>query len=218
MRQRFLNRRDSGQDAARGTNERIGVYARFPDRFSAACSKLELKSEEAHMTARPTVSKAMCRPRSLRDRPGSVRATRISHGPSPLRWRLSPGLRVTDSTLLSRPQVTSWILGGSALRPGWTLNGSVGVSHQLPELHQVRGVSGSTELRPERARLVDVAIEHRLGKTLRWQATLFNREEAEHLREPDTYPGSSIRSSSIRPIRVVIATASRDHLAALSCW
>ena len=52
----------------------------------------------------------------------------------------------------------------------------------------MRGVSGSTELRPERARLVDVAIEHRVGKALRWQATLFNREEADILREPDIYP------------------------------
>ena len=64
----------------------------------------------------------------------------------------------------------------------------MGISQQLPELHQVRGVSGSTELGPERARLTDVAIEHRVGKTLRWQATLFNREEADILREPDIHP------------------------------
>ena len=188
VRQRFLNRRDSGQDAARGTNEEV-VY-----RADVARPLFRGLLEAGAQVGRTTFNSTPDGFDSHVPAPFFAGSSWQRSGYAHFAWAvapsltLSPGLRVTDSTLLSHPQVTSWILGEYALRSGWTLNGSVGMSQQLPELHQVHAVSGSTELRPERARLVDVAIEHRVGKTLRWQATLFNREEADILREPDIHP------------------------------
>ena len=188
VRQRFLNRRGSGQDVARGTNEEA-VY-----RADVARPLFHGLLEAGAQVGRTTFNSTPDALDSHVPAPRFAGSSWQRSGYAHFAWAvapsltLSPGLRVTDSTLLSHPQVTSWLLGEYALRAGWTLNGSVGVSQQLPELHQVRGVSGSTELRPERARFVDVAIEHRVRQTLTWQATLFNRGEADILREPDINP------------------------------
>jgi hypothetical protein len=101
---------------------------------------------------------------------------------------LSPGLRVTGSSLFHHAIVTRWMLAEWAIRGGWTLDASAGVSHQVPDLRHAVGSAGSRELRPERAAHVDVAIEQRLTRSVRWQATLYSRREEDILREPDVYP------------------------------
>ena len=102
---------------------------------------------------------------------------------------LSPGVRVTDSTLVPRPSVARWILAEYSLGSRWTLNASTGVSHQPPDLSHVRGrAPGLPRLRSERATYLDLGIEQRLGAAARWQATVFRRNEADILREPDLYP------------------------------
>ena len=82
-----------------------------------------------------------------------------------------------------------WILGEYALRPDGRSTLSAGVSHQLPELYQVRG--GFRLARPA-ARARDATSMSRSssawGRSVRWQATLFNRDESDILREPDIYP------------------------------
>jgi hypothetical protein len=102
-------------------------------------------------------------------------------------FTLSPGLRVARSTLPTGHAVTPWVLGEWTFRRGWTLNGSIGVSRQLPEILHVLA-AGSAELRPERARHVDLAIEHRLTSRIRWQATVFSRDEGDILREREVQP------------------------------
>ena len=101
---------------------------------------------------------------------------------------LSPGIRVTDSTLLAGPVVARWILGEYAMGEGWTLNVSAGASRQLPEPYEMRDGSAWANLRTERATYIDVGIERRLRRAIRWQATVYNRVEADILREPDIYP------------------------------
>jgi hypothetical protein len=107
-------------------------------------------------------------------------------------WRLapkttiSPGVRITSSTLVRDPVVSPWLLGEWSFRRSWTLNVSTGVSHQLPPL-RVRADRASAPLKPERAGQVDVGIEHRPTETIRWQATVFLRREADVLREPDVH-------------------------------
>ena len=102
-------------------------------------------------------------------------------------FTLSPGLRVARSTLPTSHAVTPWVLGEWTFHRGWTLNGSIGVSQQLPEIRHVLAAE-SAELRPERARHVDLAIEHRLTSRIRWQATVFSRDEGDILREPEVQP------------------------------
>lgn len=104
------------------------------------------------------------------------------------RLTVAPGLRVSDSTLVNRRTVTRWILGEWSVAPAWKLNASAGVSHQFPEFAHVLGGAGTPGLRPERAAHFDIGIEQRLAKTVRWQATFFNRQEREILREPDMNP------------------------------
>ena len=104
------------------------------------------------------------------------------------RLTVAPGMRVADSTLVRQRTVTRWILGEWSAGSGWTLNASAGVSHQFPEFEQVLGSAGAQGLRPERARHIDIGIEQRLAKSVRWQATFFNRKEREILREPDISP------------------------------
>ena len=104
-------------------------------------------------------------------------------------WRLgpsttiSPGVRITSSTLLRDPAVSPWLLGEWSFRPSWTLSVSAGVSHQLPPLH-VPDDRARAPLKAERAGQLDVGIEHRPTDTIRWQATVFSRQEADVLREP----------------------------------
>jgi hypothetical protein len=58
----------------------------------------------------------------------------------------------------------------------------------LPHVEHVLGQTGSTVLRAERAASVDVEIEQRLSAAARWQVTVYDRREADILREPDQHP------------------------------
>jgi outer membrane cobalamin receptor len=80
------------------------------------------------------------------------------------------------------------MLGEWGFRSGWTLNASTGVSHQLPDLHQLTAEARSADLVAERATHLEAGIEQRPTQTLRWQATFFARRENNVLREPDVYP------------------------------
>jgi outer membrane receptor protein involved in Fe transport len=90
---------------------------------------------------------------------------------------LSPGLRISESTLVRERAVSRWILGAWSFRPGWRLDVSAGVAHQFPPLGDVPAEREARSLRPERAMSIDVGIEQRLTPTVRWQATLFGRDE-----------------------------------------
>ena len=101
---------------------------------------------------------------------------------------ISPGFRITSSTLVRSPAVSPWVLGEWSFRPAWSLNVSAGISNQLPPLHAVVVNQGSPSLTAERAKQIDIGIEHRPTASVRWQATLFSRREAGVLREPYAPP------------------------------
>ena len=101
---------------------------------------------------------------------------------------IATGLRVTGSTRLHRPVVSRWLMGEWAFRPGWKVGAAAGVSHQLPELRHLLGGRTVVALAAERATHVNVAVEQRLGGSVRWQATVFDRRERDVVREPDVYP------------------------------
>lgn len=101
---------------------------------------------------------------------------------------LSPGIRTTSSTLVRRPAVSPWLLGEWSFRPSWTLNISAGVSNQLPPLEGAAGDRELPALKAERARMLDIGVEHQPTATIRWQATVFSRREADVLREHYVHP------------------------------
>jgi hypothetical protein len=149
--------------------------------------------------------------------------------PAP-RLTLAHGLRVSDSTLVHRRAVGRWLLGEWAFRPGWVLNASAGVSHQLPEFQQVLGPAGAPDLRPERAAHFDVGVERRFAQSVRLQATIFQRDERDVVREPDTHmrlvddvliqPSSAERNANVLrgSSRGVELLLERRHQGGVSGW
>ena len=99
------------------------------------------------------------------------------------RVKVSPGLRIADSTGANHPAVAPWILTEWSLGADWTLGASTGRSYQFPGTESVdRGmrVRGGE---PERATHVDIGIGHRPSPGVRWHATWFRRREALVLRD-----------------------------------
>ena len=101
---------------------------------------------------------------------------------------VAPGMRVADSTLLNRHAISRWILTEWSPRAGWTLNASASTSNQFPDIQQTLGATGTPNLKPEHATQVDLGVEHRVTKSIFWQATVFHRRERDGLREPDLTP------------------------------
>jgi hypothetical protein len=99
---------------------------------------------------------------------------------------ISPGLRVTSSTLVRGAGISPWVLGEWSFRPGWSVIGSAGVSRQLPNLRYAVN-AGSAGLRPERALHVECGVEHQLTRAVRWRVTAYQRTESDLLRA-DIYP------------------------------
>jgi CarboxypepD_reg-like domain len=184
MRQHFLNKYQNGRESDRGANEEVAYRADFTRPITVGL-----------LQAGVQVGRTM-----IDDVPRAVDARAVA-GSSWLRagyahfvWAatptltLSPGVRVSASTIQPYHAVTRWLLGEWTFRPGWTLNGSVGVSQQLPELRNLIGDSGSLKLRPERADQVDIGIERQLTHSIRWRVTVFGRQEDNILRDPDNHP------------------------------
>jgi Carboxypeptidase regulatory-like domain len=184
VRQHFVNKHQSGLASDRGANKEVMYRADITRRF--AMGLLEGGAQVGKTT--------------IADVPRSVEAHSISasswqrSGYAHLAWAvmpaltLSPGVRVTTSTITPHPSVSRWLLGEWVFGRRWTFNASTGVSQQQPELRYVRGEAGSLTLRPERANYIDVGIEQRLTNSIRWQATVFSRNERDILRIPEIYP------------------------------
>jgi hypothetical protein len=99
------------------------------------------------------------------------------------RMSMDVGGRVSDSTLIDHPAAVPWVLARWQVNPAWTINASAGGTRQLPDAE----TEGTTRLQPERATHVDIGIAETLPLGLRWQATLFRREERDVVRQPDIY-------------------------------
>jgi hypothetical protein len=182
--QRFLNKRQTGQDGDRGSNQEIAYRADLarPVASGVLEAGVQVSRSSAHDGLRSEAGA------------GFAGASWARSAYAHFAWRatprltLSPGLRVADSSPLREHVVSRWMLGEWAVRSRWKLAASAGVSHQFPDLRQVLGSSGSVDLRPERATHIDLGIERRLTDTVRWRATVFSRREKNILREPDAHP------------------------------
>jgi len=210
----FLNKNQTGQDRSRGTDRELSYRADLARTTFGGLLEAGVQAQRLHGSRHvPQYDEAIFnagglpQPESVERfppgfPPGFEGSAWLRSGYAHFKWNptprltIAPGLRVADSTLVHRPPprraVGRWILGEWSFRSVWTLHGSTGVSHQFPEFEHLFGVASTVAstapLRPERATHIDIGIERRLSKSVRLQATIFNREEREILREPDTHP------------------------------
>src|SRR5262245_10226848 len=109
-----------------------------------------------------------------------------------LRW--SPGQRVA---VVTGALVNRWSLGSDTLVSPWVqaeltafgsvkLRAAAGVHRQFPRIDQSVGLRGTAGLEPEVAYQADFGVEQTLGADTRWQVTLYNREERNVLRLPNS--------------------------------
>ena len=184
VRQHFWNKYQTGGDSDRGSNEEAVYRADITRPIARGLLEAGAQVGRTATQHLPRVVDAKTFAGSSWQRSGYVHVT---WDVTPT-FTLSPGLRATDSTLLPDGMITRWMLGEWVFRTGWTLTASAGASRQLPEFHHVLGAAGSPEFRPERARHLDAAIEQRVTKSFRWQATVFSRKENDILRDPSIHP------------------------------
>ncbi|HEV8630743.1 MAG TPA: carboxypeptidase-like regulatory domain-containing protein [Thermoanaerobaculia bacterium] len=109
------------------------------------------------------------------------------------RWALGPatltvGSRVDRFGLVDGWTASPWLLADWKAARGLRLILDVGLAHQFPELAQLAGRRGDPGLRPERAIHLDAGVEGRWRETLRWQVTVYNREDRDLVDLPRQYP------------------------------
>jgi hypothetical protein len=135
---------------------------------------------------RQRFSGALGRYRTINDFHG--RATR-SGGYAQLRFTagpltVMPGGRVDHWTLTDETTASPWVQGEWQLPHSMFLRGGTGVYRQFPEFEQVIGTLGVPGSDAQRADQYDLGFEQRFGPSLRWQVTLFDREESGFFRRP----------------------------------
>ncbi len=109
-----------------------------------------------------------------------LRASRVGEG-----FSITPGVRLDHRTLVARTTASPWILAMWPVSASLTLRAGAGIHRQEPGFGEVLGSRGTPDLRPGRAYQADVGIEGRHSVTLRWQLTVYNREDRDLLRLPD---------------------------------
>ena len=95
-----------------------------------------------------------------------------------------PGARgdrwsVTDDATLS-----PWLQSQLALPWSLMVRGGTGIYRQFPGFEQVIGDLAASSTRPMRAVHYDLALEQRLGSSIRWYVALYRREEDGFFRRP----------------------------------
>ena len=99
-------------------------------------------------------------------------------------WTLVPGFRADHWSLTGDGTVSPWLQMQLRLPRAMTLRAAGGRHHQFPEFEQVIGALASPSTRPLRADHFDLGLEQRIGTTMRWQVTLYDREERNFFRRP----------------------------------
>jgi outer membrane cobalamin receptor len=102
--------------------------------------------------------------------------------------RLTMGTRVDHFGLTDDWVASPWLLADWQAGARLRLRLGAGLHHQFPEIAQVVGRRGDPGLDPEQAVHVDGGLEGRLKDNLRWQVTVYDREERGVLDLPDQYP------------------------------
>jgi hypothetical protein len=110
----------------------------------------------------------------------------VRAAPSAAVW-LAAGARVDRRTLTGDLDVSPWGRADVALGSSVRLTAAAGLARQYADFDQIVGHRGRQDLRPERSYHADVGLGQTLG-ALRWQLTLYNREDRDYLRLPYDEP------------------------------
>jgi hypothetical protein len=121
---------------------------------------------------------------------------------------LMPGARGDHSSLTGETTASPWIATEWRLPRGLALRGGAGVYRQFPGFEQVVGVLGTRANTHERAVQVDLGLEGRMGATMRWQVTFYDREEADMMRRL----GADTRLVNGRVVRGSVSTPYLNRL------
>jgi hypothetical protein len=113
-------------------------------------------------------------------RSGAYAQLRLTAGPV----TLIPGARADRWSLTGETTTSPWVQGEWKLTRTASLRGGAGIYRQFPEFEQVIGALGVRDARAQRAGQYDLGFEQRLGAAMRWQVTIFDREEAGFFRRP----------------------------------
>jgi hypothetical protein len=96
------------------------------------------------------------------------------------------GLRGDHWSLTDDTTASPWIEGAWPITRSLTLRAGSGIYRHEPGFGEALGFRGSSALRAERAYHADAGLEGRVGPTLRWQTTVYDREDRDLLRLPDS--------------------------------
>src|SRR3954469_15930080 len=113
-------------------------------------------------------------------RSGGYTQLRVSAGPV----TLIPGGRVDHWTLTDETTASPWVQAEWQLPHSMFIRGGTGVYRQFPDFEQVIGSFGLPGGGAQRADQYDLGFEQRIGASLRWQVTIFDREESGFFRRP----------------------------------
>jgi hypothetical protein len=101
------------------------------------------------------------------------------------RLSITPGVRAAYSSLVKETVTSPWLQANLSLGHAFVLKAGFGLYHQFPDLTQARGPHAGVGLQSERAWHTDVALEHQLTASTRWQLTLYRRDDDRFLRRAD---------------------------------
>ncbi len=121
---------------------------------------------------------------------------------------LAAGGRIDRWSLTGETTASPWLQVELATGASTSLRGGAGVYRQFPEFEQVLGALGSGTARAERARQYDVGFEQRFGSAVRWQVSLFDRDETGVFRRPE----ADTRLVAGRVVRGAIGAVYRPSL------
>jgi hypothetical protein len=95
-----------------------------------------------------------------------------------------PGVRIDHWSLTGDTTASPWVESVWPITRSLIMRAGGGIYRQEPGFAEVLSRGRSTQLRPERAYHADAGLEGRLTATMRWQATVYDREDRDLLREP----------------------------------
>ena len=159
---------------------------------------------------RQRFSGALGRYRTINDfhgratRSGGYGQLRFTAGP----FTVIPGARVDHWTLTDETTTSPWVQGEWQLSHSMFVRGGTGIYRQYPDFEQVIGALGLPGAGAQRAEQYDFGFEHRIGTSIRWQATIFDRQEEDFFRRP----GAETRLVNGRVVRGVVTAPYENAL------
>jgi CarboxypepD_reg-like domain len=96
-----------------------------------------------------------------------------------------PGVRVERWDRLDETAASPWVLTEWQVSDSTRVRGGFGVQRQAPGLDEMLFGVPDLPMRPERARLVDIGVERKIGDVWRASATAYYRRESDRLRVVD---------------------------------